>query len=119
MTVEDSWGLTDRGLVADAFEKFQSDVRSLMASCISRYGGPENYMRARFPTAEAQQEWINYLAEIQDMSSSSFHTAVDLPVSDVKALSQARTLTVCACVCVCAVFGNCFSLKESAQSTRI
>eukprot|EP00434_Breviolum_minutum_P024555 symbB.v1.2.021690.t1/scaffold1889.1/size97066/5 len=80
MTVEDSWGLADRGLVADAFEKFQSDVRSLMASCISKYGGPENYMRARFPTAEAQQEWINYLAEIQDMSSSSFHTAVDLPV---------------------------------------
>ena len=113
MTVEDSWGLSDRGLVADAFEKFQSDVRSLMASCILKYGGPENYLRARFPTAEAKQEWINYLAEIQDTTARGYHTAVDLPVSDVKTLSQAHALIVCACC-----FWELFFWQESAQSTR-
>ena len=112
MTVEDSWGLQDRGLVADAFEKFQSDVRSLMASCIHKYGGPENYLRARFPTVESKQEWINYLAEIQNMTTGSYHTVVDLPVSDVKALSQVRTFILCR------FLGNSFFLERECHTTR-
>ena len=89
MTVEDSWGLST-AMPTDG-QKLRESVRTLMAQCIQKYGGPENYLRMRFATRAAKQDWLNYLGEIQKVDgATSFNVGVDLPISNCNALSEAR-----------------------------
>ena len=90
MTVEDSWGLSSTALPS-SMEKLREDVKNLMLQCIKKYGGPENYLRLRYATKSAKQDWLNYLGEIQKVElGSNFSVCVDLPITNCKALSEAR-----------------------------
>ncbi|CAK9040562.1 unnamed protein product [Durusdinium trenchii] len=91
MTVEDSWGLST-AMPTDG-QKLRESVRTLMAQCIQKYGGPENYLRMRFATRAAKQDWLNYLGEIQKVDgATSFNVGVDLPISNCNALSEGALL---------------------------
>ena len=83
LTVEDSWGLTPV-LPATSLEKLREFVKGLMTPCVQKFGGPENYLRQRYGTRAAKQEWLNYLGELQVVNGvENYTTSVDLPVSSL------------------------------------
>lgn len=90
MTVDDSWGLAPVAPPTSS-DRLREEVKNLMMDCIKKFGGPENYLRARYATKSCKQEWLNYLGTIQPVSLlRSFSTTVDLPVSHINTLSEAQ-----------------------------
>lgn len=93
LTVDESWGLAAPAPATSA-EKFKSDLKLLMVDMVKKFGGPEQYLRARYGTKTAKQEWLNHLAEIQPChglpADDAFCTVVDMPIADLKLLSKAK-----------------------------
>lgn len=90
MTVEDSWGLSPVAPPTGP-ERLREEIKALMTECIKKYGGPENYLRARHATKSCKQEWLNYLGSIQPVSLlHTFSIDLDLPISNINALSEAQ-----------------------------
>jgi hypothetical protein len=69
-----------------------------MCQLIKKYGGPENYLRQRYATRAAKQEWLNYLGSIQKVEGAeNYCTMVDLPVANVNKLNEADSICCFAC----------------------
>ena len=94
--MDESWGLAVPAPPTTG-DKFKADLKLLMVDIVKKFGGPERYLRARYGTKAAKQEWLNYLAEISPCyddpeADDAFCTTVDMPVADLKLLSQAKVL---------------------------
>lgn len=78
-----------------SLDKLRDTVKTLMSQCIQKFGGPENYLRQRYGTRAAKQEWLNYLGEIQNVNGiHEYNTSVDLAISNQNQLSQAGGFTI-------------------------
>ena len=92
VTVDETWGLAAPAM-ATSSDKIKDDMKLLMVEMVKKFGGPEHYLRTRYGTRAAKQEWLNYLAEIQPCRGipdpNLYSTTVDLPVAELKSLSQA------------------------------
>ena len=56
--MDESWGLAAPVPATNA-DKFKSDLKLLMVDMVKKFGGPEQYLRARYGTKAAKQEWLN------------------------------------------------------------
>ena len=85
-----AWDLDDEAGRADIHEEtFGKTMRDAMHKMLKEFGGPENYLRARFAEQQELIEWLNYLVHMVPVDCSPFDFSENLPPTTVDTLEQA------------------------------
>ena len=53
-------------------ETFRKRLRESMVKMLEEFGGPENYLRVRFPDQKSLTEWLNHLVALVSLDAHKF-----------------------------------------------